>query len=207
MYTVKSSATQPTMFLHCTCCRVAWGGRGRRDPVRAPTGHPPHTHTFCLTSVFQFLHYGRLGLQSHPFFTSAARLWSRTRGRKLQVLGAARAGSSGDPGERLFVRRGQVDHEEDAVCQVLLRAGAGELMLPPTAADGGQQLTVPLRVLQVLQGDHVGQSQLIAEAEASAATPQKEAEGTEEDEEEEDCCYGDVGSSGTDDGLARVLVL
>lgn len=80
-------------------------------------------------------------------------------------------------------------------------------MLPPTAADGGQQLAVPLRVLQVLQGDHVGQSQLAAKAEASAATPQKEAEDAEEDEEEEDCCYGDVGSSGTDDGLARVLVL
>lgn len=75
-------------------------------------------------------------------------------------------------------------------------------MLPPTAADGGQQLTVPLWVLQVLQGDHVGQSQLAAEAEATPAAPHQEAEDAEEEEEDGDGCYGDGGDgSCTDDGL------
>lgn len=179
------------------CCTTKLG----RVRVNYPLC-PPSSSALCLHSVFEFFHDDGLVFQPHPFiFTSAARLQSRTR-RQLQVLRAARAGGSGDPGEGLFVGRGQVDHEEDAVRHVLIGAGAGELGLPPTAPNGGQQLAVPLRVLQVLQGDHVGQSQLAVQAEASPAAPQQEAEGTDEEEEEGDGCYGDVGGSGTDDGLA-----
>lgn len=73
-------------------------------------------------------------------------------------------------------------------------------MVTLAAAEGRQQFAVPLRVLQVLQGDDVGQAQLSVQAEAPAAAPQ-EAEGGDQ-EEEGDGCYGDVGGSGTDDGPA-----
>lgn len=164
---------------------------------------------FCLDLVLDFFLYDCLVIQLHPlFFISAACLWSRTRWQQLHVLGAACAGSPGNPGERLFVWRGQVDHEEHAICHVLLRAGTGELVLPPTASDGGQQLTVPLWVLQVLQGDHIGQSQLTAKTEATPAAPHQEAKDTEEEEKDGDGCYGDVGGgSCTADGLTWGLAL
>lgn len=160
-------------------------------------------------SVFNFFLYDCFVVQPPVFFLlSAACLWSRTGRQQLHVLGAARAGSSGNPGKRLFIRRGQVDHEEHAVRHVLLGAGAGELVLPPTATDGRQQLTVPLRVLQVFQGDHVGQSQFAVKAEATPAAPHQEAEETDEEQEERDGCYADVGhGSCADDGLTWALAL
>lgn len=160
-------------------------------------------------SVFYLFFYDCFVVQPPlSFLLSAACLWSGTGRQQLHVLGAARAGSSGNPGERLFVRRGQVDHEEHAVRHVLLGAGAGDLVLPPTATDRRQQLTVPLRVLQVLQGDHVGQSQFAVKAEATPAAPHQEAEETDEEQEERDGCYADVGhGSCTDDGLAWALAL
>ncbi|TNN50419.1 hypothetical protein EYF80_039345 [Liparis tanakae] len=104
----------------------------------------------------------------------------------------------------------RVDHEEHAaVRRVLLGAGVGHLV-PSAASDGGQQLAVPLRVLQVLQGDHVGQAQFAAEAEAEAvaAAPRHEAADADQQEEEGDGCKGDEGDGPhAHDGLAGALAL
>lgn len=159
-----------------------------------------------LARLFSFFLFRRLLFHHHPIFSvSAAKLWSKARWQQLHVpAAAAGAGSSGDPGECLFIRRGQVDHEEDAVRHVLLRAGVGDL---PVASDGGQELTVPLWVLQVFQGDHVGKSQLSTEAEALSTTPHYKTQGAEEESEEGDGRYGDVdGGSWADYGLAWTLV-
>lgn len=146
----------------------------------------------------------------HPSFISVARLRSRTW-RQLHVLGAGGAGGaggSGDPGEGLLVRWGQVDHEEDAIRHVLLGAAAGEPVLPPAASDGGKQLAVPLRVLQVLQSDHVGQVQLTIQTDGASAPAYQKAEDTEEEEEEGGGCYGNIGDGAhADDGLTWTLTL
>lgn len=154
-----------------------------------------------IQSVFDVILSDSSFSHKYFFFIPAAGLRSRTW-RQLQIFGAACAGRSGNPGECLFVRRGQVDHEEDAVRHILLGAAAGEL-LPPAASEGGQQLAVLLRVLQVLQSDHIGQVQLSVQAEASSAPADVEAEDAEEDEEEGGGCYGDVGDrANAEDGLA-----
>lgn len=76
-------------------------------------------------------------------------------------------------------------------------------MLPPAASEGGQKLAVPLWILQVLQGDHVGQAQLAVKAKSSLAAPDQKAEDAEEEEEEEgDGCYDNIGDGCcADDGL------
>lgn len=143
-------------------------------------------HSFCLVIVFLLY----VCFFAHPppsFSLPPSCLRSRTRWQQLQILGAAGAGGPGDPGEGLLVGGGQVDHEEDAVRHVLLRAAAGKLT--PATTEGGEQLAVLLGVLQVLQGDHVGQVQLV-EVKALPAPTDHEAEGTEDEEEEGGSCYG-----------------
>lgn len=165
---------------------------------------PSLLHVFCFCSVLDFFLQNRLVLFSSPLLlVPAARLSTGTRRQQLHVFGAARARGSRNPGERLLVWRGQVDHEEHAVRRILLRADAGQLVLPPAASDGGQQLTVPLGVLKVLQGDHVGEAQLAVEAETSSAAPHEEGEDAEEEQEEGGGRYADVGDgSCVNDGLA-----
>lgn len=163
-----------------------------------------------VNSVIDFFLYDGLVAQPPAFlFPSAHGLQTWTGRQQLNVLAAAAgAGGSGDPGERLLVGRGQVHHEEDAVRHILFGAGAGQLVLPSTAPDGGQQLAVPLGVLQVLQGDHVGQAQLPVQAKAASAAPHQEEEETEEEEDEGDGSHSDVGDGFcTDDGLAWALAL
>lgn len=115
-------------------------------------------HSSCMSSIFGIVLCDSSVFYKYFFFIPAAGLWSRTW-RQLQIFGAACAGCSGNPGEGLFVWRGQVDHEEHAIRHILLGAAAGKL-LPSVASEGGQQLAVLLWVLQVLQGNHVGQIQL-----------------------------------------------
>lgn len=135
-----------------------------------------------LLQFLIFFIWERLTALPRPLIPIVApRLRPRTLRQKLYILRAAGAGSSGNPGERLLIGRRQVDHEEHSICHVLLGAWAGELLLPPAAAEGRQQLAIPLWVLQILQGDHVGQSQLSAESEAPPAPPEQEAKGAEDD--------------------------
>lgn len=156
------------------------------------------SHVFCLQDYFI--------IRSHPFFLWLSCLWSRTGWQQLHILGAACAGRPGDPGEGLLIGWGQVDHEEHPIWHILFRAAAGKLA--PAAAQGGQQLTVPLRVLQIFQGDHIGQIQLPIQTEAPPAPTDQKAKDAHQKDEEGSRSYDDVGDgSGADDGFTWTLTL
>lgn len=93
---------------------------------------------------------------------------------RLYVFGAGEAGRPGDLGERFLKGRREVDHDEDPVRPV--GAGAGVALHVP--GEGGEELRVALRVVEV-QSNDVGQAQL------AAGTPTIDQ--TNHESQQEDC--------------------